>query len=204
MEKTKKILEKEQLEKEDLIYLLSLENEDEIELLRQKAEQTLFDLVGEKVFFRGLIEFSNICTSDCFYCGIRKSNPNVSRYTLDEEEILEQVKQCAYLGYGSIVLQSGERSDDLFIDFLVKIVKKIKQMTVSEKQPDGLGITLCVGEQTEENYRRLYDAGAHRYLLRIDKQSRIIQKFTPQNKIRKQESKLSRHLKMLFQVGTML
>ncbi len=204
MEKTKKILDKEQLEKEDLIYLLSLENDDEIELLRQKAEQTLFGLVGEKVFFRGLIEFSNICTSDCLYCGIRKSNPNVSRYTLDEAEILEQVQQCANLGYGSIVLQSGERSDNLFIDFLVKILKKIKQMTISEKQPEGLGITLCVGEQTEENYRRLYDAGAHRYLLRIESSNpELFRKIHPPEQKYETRVKALKALKNVgFQVGT--
>lgn len=204
MKKIEKILQKEQLEKEDLVYLLSLEDDDEIELLRQKAEKVLFDFVGNKVFYRGLIEFSNICTSDCFYCGIRKSNAKPSRYSLSEEEIIEQAKQCADLGYGSIVLQSGERSDEKFVSFVEKTVKKIKESSISEKLPNGLGITLCVGEQSEENYRRLYNAGAHRYLLRIEATNpTLFEKIHPPSQKYETRIQALKALKKVgFQVGT--
>ena len=76
--------------------------------------------------------------------------------------------RCAEHGYGSLVLQSGERRDKAFIDELVDTVRRIKTDTQSERMPNGLGITLCIGEQTDETYRRLFEAGSHRYLLRIE------------------------------------
>ena len=115
----KKIFDKKYYDKNDIVELLSLEKPEEIEQLRQKAEQVLKENIGEKVFFRGLIEFSNICTRDCYYCGIRKSNRNVNRYTLTKDEIIPLAKWCAEKGYGSLVLQSGERQDDKFTEYIV-------------------------------------------------------------------------------------
>jgi biotin synthase len=120
------------------------------------------------VYYRGLIEFSNRCALDCLYCGIRRSNGAISRYSLRREEIVAAAKWCAQNGYGSLVLQSGERTDPGFIDDVVWCVEQIKQHTQSDALPRGLGITLCVGEQSEETYRRFFNAGAHRYLLRIE------------------------------------
>ena len=162
------ILNKPELKYLDLTKLLSITDADEKEKLRSKAEQTLYHYVGNKVYLRGLIEFSNVCTQDCFYCGIRKSNPEYKRYTLSKEEILESAMYAARNNYGSIVLQSGERSDQAFVDNICDIVETIKSTTKTEALPEGLGITLCVGEQTEENYRKFFSAGAHRYLLRIE------------------------------------
>lgn len=132
------------------------------EKLLSRAAQVRSCEVEDKVFFRGIIEFSNICRNDCFYCGIRKSNSNFNRYRLSEDEIMECVSFCHSAGYGSIVLQSGEQNNEQFINFVEETVKRIKQ-----EFPE-LGITLCVGEQSEDTYKRFFDAGAHRYLLRIE------------------------------------
>lgn len=139
-----------------------------IEPVREAAEITVLKYCGNKVYYRGLVEFSNICSLDCRYCGIRKSNTRVNRYTVSEDAIVEAAKWCADVHYGSLVLQSGERHDEEFVSMVERVVRRIKTETVSSILPDGLGITLCVGEQTRENFQRFRDAGAHRYLLRIE------------------------------------
>ena len=151
------------LNREDLVYLLSLKEREEILRLYERAYEVKLKYVGNKVYFRGLIEFSNICTKDCFYCGIRKSNRNVARYQMSEEDILEGARFAYESQYGSLVLQSGERSDAQFTAFIEKIVRAIKALSGGN-----LGITLSLGEQSEETYRRWFEAGAHRYLLRIE------------------------------------
>lgn len=152
----------------DLVDLLSAAGPATIEHIRQEAEVTLLRCCGNKVYYRGLIEFSNICANDCFYCGIRTGNAGVKRYHLSKGEIVETALWCAEQGYGSVVLQSGERRDEPFISFVEETVREIKTRSVTEKLPRGLGITLSVGEQTIETYRRFFAAGAHRYLLRIE------------------------------------
>jgi len=165
---TNSILQKENLGRDDIIALLSADDHADIELIRATAEKTLLEKCGNKVFYRGLIEFSNHCICDCRYCGIRKSNSSVKRYTLPKGEIVSAAKWCAEQGYGSVVLQSGERRDAAFVDFLEDVITEIKSSTVSEKLPNGAGITLSVGEQEQQAYERFYKAGAHRYLLRIE------------------------------------
>ncbi|MCL2220314.1 MAG: [FeFe] hydrogenase H-cluster radical SAM maturase HydE [Chitinispirillia bacterium] len=162
------ILLKDALDRDDIITLLGADNPTDIELIRLTAEKIMRDKCGPDVFYRGLIEFSNHCICDCYYCGIRKSNAAVNRYILPKDDIAASAKWCADQGYGSVVLQSGERRDEAFIDFLADVIAEIKSSTTSEKMPDGVGITLSVGEQSPETYKRLYDAGAHRYLLRIE------------------------------------
>jgi len=159
---------KPELERADLVTLLSATAPDEIEAVRAEAERVLLVNCGEGVYLRGLVEASNACASDCLYCGIRKSNRDVNRYTLSLEDILSCAQQCADMGYGSMVLQSGERADKKFLGLIEEAVRRIRTETRSEKQPDGLGITLCIGQQSYETYSRLYEAGAHRYLLRIE------------------------------------
>jgi biotin synthase len=163
-----KILNKEKFDKDDLIRLLSIEDHTELEQLRVAAYETMLRHSGDNVYFRGLIEFSNVCTLDCLYCGIRRSNKDLTRYTLSRKEIVDSAMYCAEIGYGSLVLQSGERRDDNFIAFLTEIITEIKTKSRSAALPEGLGITLSVGEQTFDNYQRLFNAGAHRYLLRIE------------------------------------
>ena len=156
------------MNKSDIINILCTREPSALEEILRLAEQTLLNHCGEKVYYRGLIEFSNICDNDCLYCGIRKSNGNVKRYVLSKEKIVEAALWCARQGYGSVVLQSGERKDAQFVGFVEDVVRAIKEKSKSKKMPKGLGITLSVGEQSVETYKRFYAAGAHRYLLRIE------------------------------------
>ncbi len=175
----KEILKKSSYTREDIVRIL-LANEEDIEVLRRKAKDTLFQYCGNEIYLRGLVEISNRCSFDCFYCGLRKSNNLAARYIMTEEEILETAKECSRRGYGSIVLQSGQRSDKSFVEFIERVVKKIKKLTKSDILPDGLGITLSLGEQNRETYEKWRDAGAHRYLLRIETSSKeLFEKIHP-------------------------
>lgn len=149
--------------RDGLAYLLNLKDEEDVRRLLEAAYRIKLKYVGPVVHFRGLIEFSNICKKDCFYCGIRKSNRNVVRYLMSEEEILEAARFAYESNYGSVVLQSGELESPMNTDFVEKMVRAIKGLSNGR-----LGITLSVGEQNEETYRRWFAAGAHRYLLRIE------------------------------------
>ena len=151
--------------------ILAAQAADEVEVIRRAAERTLLEHCGDTVRLRGLIEFSNRCTSDCHYCGIRRSNRAPTRYTLRQDEIVETARWCAEQGYGSVVLQSGERRDARFVRFVADTVRAIKVTTQSDALPQGVGITLCVGEQSPETYAEWFAAGAHRYLLRMETSS---------------------------------
>lgn len=151
-----------------LTRILSTSDADERESVWRAASRGLLENCGDKVYYRGLVEFSNRCSLNCYYCGIRAGNEGVERYTLSHDAILDAARFCAASGYGSIVLQSGERRDAGFVDFVEAVVRDIKRETVSDILPQGLGVTLCVGEQSRETYERFLAAGAHRYLLRIE------------------------------------
>ncbi len=202
--KIEKILKNKRLSREDIARLLSIKSPETIELLRVKAYETLIENCGEKVFLRGIVEFSNVCSNDCYYCGIRKSAQKVKRYSLDKAEIIEIAKRCAKMGYGSIVVQSGERDDAKFIDFVEDTIRTIKEKTKSDKLPNGLGITLCVGEQSEEAYRRFFEAGAHRYLLRVEtSDKRLYESLHPKEMSFENRVKCLKTLKKIgYQVGT--
>jgi len=129
---------------------------------RQKQQS-----IGNKVYFRGLVEFSNICSKDCRYCGIRKSNNNIGRYNVTDDEILEACIFAWENGFGSVVLQSGELSTPSFVKRIDSLLRKIKQFSNNE-----LGITLSCGEQSHDTYRRWFESGVHRYLLRIESSNR--------------------------------
>lgn len=137
-------------------------------VLRQRGREVLAEYRGTGVYYRGLLEFSNVCARDCHYCGIQASNRQVERFTLDREEVVATAVWCAENGYGSVTLQSGERNDPAFVDLVEDLVRAIKQATTGPRLPDGLGITLCVGEQPAGALRRFQAAGAHRYLLRVE------------------------------------
>ncbi|MBQ0122714.1 MAG: [FeFe] hydrogenase H-cluster radical SAM maturase HydE [Bacteroidales bacterium] len=143
----------------------ALENNDR-EFCRKLLSEagTLRDrTVGGKVYLRGLLEISSICRKDCFYCGIRCSNGNASRYTLSDEEIISASQFAFKEGYGSICIQSGERCDSDFTSRISRLVRAIKDIS------DGsLGITLSLGEQSYDTLLEWFEAGAHRYLIRIE------------------------------------
>ena len=120
-------------------------------------------VLGRRVGLRGLIECGNVCAKDCFYCGIRRSNPHVTRYQMAADEILASAAWAAEHGYGSIVLQSGEIESEAHTALIEDVLRRLHA-----RWGDTLGITLSLGEQTPEVYRRWRAAGAHRYLLRIE------------------------------------
>ena len=172
IEQTREILSHEELSDADIVHLLGLTDPEECELLRKTAYDRTTELMGSFVYYRGLIEFSNICTASCRYCGIRRENHDVERYTMSKEEIVAAAKWAADQGYGSICLQSGERRDEKYIAFVESCLEAIHEATVSEKLPDGVGVTLSLGEQTIETYRRLAKASGNpsnlRYLARFE------------------------------------
>lgn len=199
-----KIINKDKFEKSDIKQILLANSDLDLKLLRSKSIEILKKYISDKVFFRGLVEFSNICECDCFYCGIRKSNKSVKRFTLDEDEVIAQAKWCAERGFGSFVLQSGEVKNEKFISKIIRIVKRIKEETKSQIQPDGLGITLSLGEHTKETYERFFEAGAHRYLLRIESSNReLFEKIHPPEQLFERRIQCLKDLKDVgFQVGT--
>lgn len=198
------IIEKESLSKDDIITLLSLKNQKDITILRNSACQIMSEKCGTNVYYRGLIEFSNVCVNDCYYCGIRKSNHGVERFTLTRDQIVDAACWCAKEGYGSVVLQSGDRNDPKFIGFVEDVLKEIKKRTVSERQPQGIGITLCVGEQSSETYQRFFNAGAHRYLLRIESTNpELFHSIHPKNQTLERRIQCIKKLQEIgYQVGT--
>jgi len=164
------ILEKSTLSKDDIITLLSLTGEEQQQLFGYAAKIKL-QHAGNKVWLRGLIELSNVCEKDCYYCGIRRSNNNTHRYSLSHDEVTQAVKNAYEKGYGSVAIQSGEISSKAFIDKIDEILKDSKRATNGE-----IGITLSCGEQSEETYRRWFESGADRYLLRIETSSEELYK----------------------------
>ncbi len=156
------ILKQNEFSQHDLMQLISASG-DEHKALLKKAGEIQVAKLGKKVYFRGLIEFSNICMKNCYYCGIRKDNQTTHRYNLNDESILEAARFAWQNKYGSVVLQSGERHDKQFINRIELLLSKIKHETQGE-----VGITISMGEQSNQTYQKWFDAGAHRYLLRIE------------------------------------
>ncbi len=136
-----------------------LETDAHDDELREAADRVRRSVYGEDVYIRGLIEFTNCCKNDCYYCGIRRSNKNAERYRLSREEILECCAEGYDLGFRTFVLQGGE--DPHYSDELIcRIVSDIRK-----NYPD-CAITLSIGEKSREGYKAYFDAGADRYLLR--------------------------------------
>ncbi len=145
------------LNKAEIIDLLS-DEQHQPELLKH-ADQVRKQYVGDAVHLRGLIEFSNICRNNCLYCGIRRGNAHVCRYHMSEEELIETAHKAAHLGFKTIVMQSGE---DMYYttERLCRIISAIKKFDVA--------ITLSIGERPYEEYKAFKEAGADRYLMRIE------------------------------------
>lgn len=143
----------------ELISLLRCEDPYIIELLRKRADDVRRSIYGSKVYIRGLIEFTNYCKNNCYYCGLRRDNGNVIRYRLTLEDIMKCCDQGYKLGFRTFVLQGGE--DGFFTrDRICEMVSSIKS-----KYPD-CAVTLSIGEWSKEEYEAFYNAGADRYLLR--------------------------------------
>ena len=154
-----KLKDTHSLTEKEYEYLISNRDEEARNYLMQEADKLKKDVYDNHVYLRGLIEFSNICKNDCLYCGIRRSNKNVERYRLLHDDIMNCCEQGYSLGFRTFVLQGGE--DSYYSDeVLEEIIRDIRST-----YPD-CDITLSLGERTYESYKRLYEAGADRYLLR--------------------------------------
>lgn len=145
--------------KDEFLTLLTEITDEELLMLRERARKTAQKYFDNKIYIRGLIEFTNYCKNDCYYCGIRRSNRNVIRYRLTKEDILKCADTGYSLGFRTFVLQGGE--DPYYTDDrLADLIKSIKN-----RYPD-CAVTLSVGEKSYDSYARLFKAGADRYLLR--------------------------------------
>lgn len=160
MNVTEKLMRRQTMTREDFIELLGFYDNLKIrEQLREEALRLRKQYYGSRVFIRGLIEFTNYCRNNCYYCGIRGGNRNAVRYRLSREEILDCCREGYRLGFRTFVLQGGE--DPFYTDELTaSLVREIKQ-----SYPD-CALTLSVGEKSRESYRLFREAGADRYLLR--------------------------------------
>ncbi len=186
------------LSSEEFVCLLqSYEDKGLQEYLFEKARNIRHHYYGNDIYIRGLIEFTNYCKNDCYYCGIRKSNPNINRYRLSKEEILSCCASGYELGFRTFVLQGGE--DGYYTDNrMVDIIHSIK------KQHPDCAITLSIGERSKESYQRFFDAGAERYLLRHETYNQDHYRFLhPESLSPKHRQDCLFHLKDIgYQVGT--
>ncbi len=163
MEQPKRLIDKleatSMLTKEEWVALIESRNEGVAAYLFEKARKCQYQYYGNRIYTRGLIEFTNYCKNDCYYCGIRRSNRNAKRYRLAKEQILECCQMGYGLGFRTFVLQGGE--DGWFTQ------EKLEDIVCAIKRgyPD-CALTLSIGERSKESYQRLFEAGADRYLLR--------------------------------------
>lgn len=171
---------------DEIIYILNSSDENIINELRRRAVEVTKKTYGNKIFIRGLIEFSNYCKEGCKYCGINRTNKNINRYRLSKDEILESADIGYKLGFRTIVLQGGEDpffSDELFCDILRSIKKLHKDVA----------ITLSLGVRDRLSYKRLKEAGGDRFLLRHESADEDCF-----NYLHPQDQSLKRRIKALF------
>lgn len=144
---------------EEFRTLLATYSDNDLDAARLRAREISAEHFGNKVFMRGLIEFTNICRQNCLYCGLRRDNRFAERYRLSEDDILSCCRKGYNLGFRTFVLQGGE--DAYFTDDMIcDLVKKIKS------QYSDCAVTLSVGEKSRASFERFWEAGADRYLLR--------------------------------------
>lgn len=188
----KKAEETHSLSEEELVTLLKDSSIDEE--LFNAADRVRKKYVGDEVHLRGIIEFSNTCKRNCLYCGLRASNKNVERYRLMPDEIIDLAKKAVGYGYKSIVMQSGE--DDYYtVDMLASIISNLKKMDIA--------VTLSLGEKTLEEYKAYKEAGADRYLIRIETTDKKLYEELDPAMSHENRKRCIRDLKSLgYQVGT--
>lgn len=181
----------------ELLDLLSTSDAETISYLHRRGREVALSVFGNRVYLRGLIEVSNFCRNDCYYCGIRRSNREVSRYRLSHEDVMSCCAEGYALGLRTFVLQGGEDPRQN-IDWLVDLITEMRQT-----YPD-CAITLSLGEKTPEEYRRLKAAGANRYLLRHETfDTRHYGELHPEGMSRDYRIECLRTLKEIgFQTGT--
>ena len=154
-----KLRQEHRLSTEEYKALLLCQDADTLKYLQEQAREVSLEQFGNRVFIRGLIEITNHCHNNCYYCGIRKGNQSVLRYELTREDILECCREGYTLGFRTFVLQGGETSS-VKDDFILETVTAIHR-----EFPD-CAITLSLGEKSRKTYEHFFRAGANRYLLR--------------------------------------
>ncbi len=191
----KQILANSSLDRADIVRLLQAEGDDLLALF-QHAAQVKKRAVGNKVYLRGLIEYSNICKKNCYYCGIRSGNPFFQRYRVSSWEIIDACNFAMKHRFGSMVLQCGELQSDVFTKNILDAIRLIKDVSGGLMR-----ITLSCGEQKPEVYKAWFDAGAERYLLRIEASNpELYKKLHPQDQLHHFENRINA-LKILKEVG---
>ena len=180
------------LSKSDIINILKDDSQNEA--LFSHANEVRKQYKGDEVHLRGLIEFSNICRCQCKYCGLRSPNKTVQRYRIQPDDIFKYAKSAAEQGYRTIVLQSGE--DEYYnTKIMCEIIEKIKSLDVA--------LTLSIGERPFEDYKAFKDAGADRYLIRIETTDKELYKKMHPNMSFENRVRCLRDLKKLnFETGT--
>jgi len=191
----------EEISREEIVRYLNEKDPVKIQNYFDRAYKVKIDNIGSKVFLRGLIELSNICIKNCYYCGIRHDNKNVKRYDLTEKQVLEAAEFAWQSRYGSLVLQAGERNNPTYTRRITNLIRKIKDISNGE-----LGITLSLGEQPLEVYQEWFEAGAHRYLLRIEASNPdLYSRIHPKNALHSYDNRFEAILnlkKVGYQTGT--
>lgn len=160
------LMQSKAVAEDEFKYLIDRRDSETAEIITAEAVKIRKRFYGNSVFIRGLIEIGNVCKNDCFYCGIRRSNPKCSRFRLTENEILGCCREGYSLGFRTFVLQGGEDAH-FSDDFICNVVSKIKNSF-----PE-CAVTLSLGERSKESYRAIKSAGADRYLLRHETADRI-------------------------------
>ncbi len=186
-----------------------LENKNFNQALIDTANSIRASKVGNKVFFRALIEITNICNKNCYYCGLRKDNKHIKRYLLSKDELINLVIELYKQGIKSFAFQTGEINNENFIQKLIKIIQIIKKETKkidiqNNKEIKGAGITGSFGELEKEFYEELFKAGVHRYLLRIETSNKkLYEQFHPKNHSFNKRLRCLEYLKDIgYQVGS--
>lgn len=180
------------LSREEIITLLK--NDETNDELFKAADRVRKQYVGDEVHLRGLIEFSNICRQNCLYCGLRRDNKNLQRYRLEPETVVDFARKASSYGYKTVVLQSGE---DAFytVDKMKYIISEIKKLDMA--------ITLSIGEKSFEEYKAYREAGADRYLVRIEtSDKKLYEEMDPGMEFENRIRCLDDLKKLGFEVGT--
>lgn len=190
-----KLYKNNSCEREELIYILDNLDITSKKYLLHKAHETRMKTYGNKVYIRGLIEFTNYCKKNCVYCGIRAENKNADRYRLTVDEIIQCADLGDKLGYKTYVLQGGEDSyftDDIMIDIITKI---------KNKYPNN-AITLSLGERSYESYEKMFKAGADRYLLRHETATKeLYERLHPNSSFENRRKSLEDLKRIGYQIG---
>lgn len=191
-----KLYKEHNADREELLFLLNNIDDENKELLIKRADETRRKYYKDSVYLRGLIEFTNICSRHCRYCGIRADNKNADRYRLTKEQILSCAHIGEKLGYKTFVLQGGEDpyfTDDIMADII---------STIKEKHPD-CAITISLGERSYESYEKMFKAGADRYLIRHETASRkLYEKLHPNASFDNRRKCLYDLRKIGYQIGS--